>query len=56
MKQYEGTVKLDEGLIEGMKVKPHLYTNYSPVDGRVGLRLVDPGNFVQLRILLVSDY
>ena len=34
-------------LIETTKVNL-IYTNItSPIDGRVGLRLVDPGNFVQ---------
>lgn len=47
VKQYEGAVKIDEGLIQATKVNL-IYTNItSPVDGRVGLRLVDPGNFVQ---------
>ena len=45
--QYEGDVKLDEGLIETTKVNL-LYTHItSPINGRVGLRLVDPGNIVQ---------
>jgi membrane fusion protein, multidrug efflux system len=45
--QLEGTVKNDQGLIEGVKVQL-IYTRITaPVSGRVGLRLVDPGNFVQ---------
>lgn len=45
--QYEGAVKSDEGLIQGVKVNL-LYTRISsPIDGRIGLRLVDAGNFVQ---------
>jgi multidrug efflux system membrane fusion protein len=45
--QYEGNIKVDEGLIETTKVNL-LYTHIiSPMDGRVGLRLVDPGNIVQ---------
>jgi multidrug efflux system membrane fusion protein len=47
VKQYEGTVKLDEGLIQGVKVNLIYCQITSPVTGRVGLRLVDPGNFVQ---------
>jgi multidrug efflux system membrane fusion protein len=47
VEQYEGNVKTDQGLIEGTKVNL-IYTRItSPIDGRVGLRLVDPGNFVQ---------
>ena len=45
--QYEGTVKIDEGVVETAKVNL-LYTHITaPVTGRVGLRLVDPGNYVQ---------
>ena len=47
VKQYEGDVETDMGLIQSTKVSL-IYCNItSPVDGRVGLRLVDPGNFVQ---------
>ena len=47
VKQLEGTVELDKGLIDTTKVTL-IYTNIiSPIDGRVGLRLIDPGNFVQ---------
>lgn len=47
VKQYQGAVEIDQGLIESTKVNL-IYCNItSPIDGRVGLRLVDPGNFVQ---------
>lgn len=47
VQQYEGAVKIDEGLIQGTKVNL-IYTRISsPIDGRIGLRLVDQGNFVQ---------
>jgi multidrug efflux system membrane fusion protein len=47
VKQYEGIVKFDLGQIETVKVNL-IYTKIiSPIDGQVGLRLVDPGNFVQ---------
>jgi multidrug efflux system membrane fusion protein len=47
VKQYEGIVKLDQGQIDVVKVNL-IYTRIiSPINGRVGLRLVDPGNFVQ---------
>jgi membrane fusion protein, multidrug efflux system len=45
--QDEGTVKNDEGQLANAKVNL-VYTHItSPIDGRVGLRLVDPGNIVQ---------
>jgi membrane fusion protein, multidrug efflux system len=45
--QFEGAVKLDQGNLESAKVNlAYCYIN-SPIDGRVGLRLVDPGNIVQ---------
>jgi multidrug efflux system membrane fusion protein len=45
--QYEGTVKNDQGLIDAVKVQL-VYTRITaPISGRVGLRLVDPGNVVQ---------
>jgi membrane fusion protein, multidrug efflux system len=47
VKQDEGTVKNDQGLVDNAKVNL-VYTHItSPIDGRVGLRLVDPGNIVQ---------
>jgi multidrug efflux system membrane fusion protein len=45
--QDEGTVKNDEGQLANAKVNL-IYTHItSPIAGRVGLRLVDPGNIVQ---------
>jgi len=45
--QDEGTVKNDTGQLANAKVNL-LYTHITaPIDGRVGLRLVDPGNIVQ---------
>lgn len=47
VKQLEGSVLTDQGLIAATKVSL-IYTNIiSPVDGRIGLRFVDAGNFVQ---------
>jgi membrane fusion protein, multidrug efflux system len=47
VRQLEGTIKNDQGLIDGVKVQL-VYTRITaPVGGRVGLRLVDQGNFVQ---------
>ena len=45
--QLKGTVRLDQGLIDAAKVSIAYCRITSPVSGRVGLRLVDPGNFVQ---------
>jgi multidrug efflux system membrane fusion protein len=45
--QYEGTVKNDEGQVENAKVNLVYCHITSPIEGRVGLRLVDPGNIVQ---------
>jgi len=47
VRQYEGTVKLDQGLLDTTLVNLNYCRIISPVDGRVGLRLVDPGNYVQ---------
>jgi membrane fusion protein, multidrug efflux system len=44
--QDEGTVKLDEGNLDAAKVNVDYTRITSPIDGRVGLRLVDPGNIV----------
>jgi len=47
VKQDEGTVKNDQGLLDTAKVNLVYCNITSPIDGRVGLRLVDPGNIVQ---------
>jgi multidrug efflux system membrane fusion protein len=47
VRQYEGTVKNDQGLIEAVKVQLAYCRITAPISGRVGLRLVDPGNVVQ---------
>jgi len=43
----EGTVKVDEGNLQAAQVNVDYTRIRSPIDGRVGLRLVDPGNIVQ---------
>ena len=48
VKQHQGSVTTDKGLIESTKVNLMYCHITSPIDGRVGLRLVDPGNFVQV--------
>lgn len=44
--QYQGTVKNDEGTVQYDKVQVAYCHITSPINGRVGLRLVDPGNLV----------
>jgi membrane fusion protein, multidrug efflux system len=45
--QYEGTVKMDQGQVESAQVNLDYCHIVSPVDGVVGLRQVDEGNYVQ---------
>jgi membrane fusion protein, multidrug efflux system len=45
--QNEGTVKNDEGTVEYDKVQVDFCFITAPINGRVSLRLVDPGNTVQ---------
>jgi membrane fusion protein, multidrug efflux system len=45
--QDEGAVKLDEGNLEVAKVNLAYCYITSPIDGRAGLQLIDPGNIVQ---------
>ncbi|MGH9746436.1 MAG: efflux RND transporter periplasmic adaptor subunit [Candidatus Acidiferrales bacterium] len=47
VKQDEGTVKNDQGQVANAQVNLAYTHITSPIDGRVGLRLVDPGNMVQ---------
>ena len=44
--QYEGVVKNDQGQIDNANVQLAYCQIASPISGRVGLRLVDPGNIV----------
>jgi multidrug efflux system membrane fusion protein len=44
--QDQGTVKNDQGNVDSAKVNLSYCTITSPIDGRVGLRLVDKGNIV----------
>jgi membrane fusion protein, multidrug efflux system len=46
VKQDEGTVKADEGAVVAAQVNVNYCRITSPVAGRVGVRLVDPGNIV----------
>lgn len=44
--QYEGIVQLDEGQLTNAQVQLNYCHIIAPITGRVGLRLVDPGNIV----------
>ncbi len=47
VQQYQGTVKQDQSLIDAQTLNIAYCHIVSPVTGRIGLRLVDPGNYVQ---------
>lgn len=44
--QYDGAIKSDQAAIDNQKLQLTYSRITSPIDGRVGLRLVDPGNIV----------
>ena len=46
VKQAEATVKSDQGQVDGAKLNLVYSRITSPITGRIGLRLVDPGNIV----------
>lgn len=46
VREYEGAVRSDRGQVETEKVNLAYCRITAPVDGRVGLRQVDPGNYV----------
>jgi multidrug efflux system membrane fusion protein len=46
VKQDQGTVVSDQGALQAAQVNVNYCKIPSPVDGRVGVRLVDPGNIV----------
>lgn len=47
VEQYIGTVKTDQAQIDGVKLNLLYARITAPITGRVGLRQVDPGNYVQ---------
>ncbi len=47
VQQYQGSVKQDQGLVDSEALNIAYCHIVSPITGRVGLRLVDPGNYVQ---------
>jgi membrane fusion protein, multidrug efflux system len=46
VQQTQGTVKLDQGTVDYDRVQLDFCHITSPISGRVGLRLIDPGNLV----------
>ena len=46
--QQQGTVKLDQGSVQFDQIQVEYCHIAAPITGKVGLRLVDPGNVVQL--------
>ena len=46
--QYQATVKADQAQVDAQKLNLTYCRIISPVTGRVGLRQVDPGNYVQV--------
>ena len=46
VRQLEGTVKFDQGQIDNAKLQITYSRITAPVSGRLGLRIVDPGNIV----------
>jgi multidrug efflux system membrane fusion protein len=47
VRQYEGAIQVDRSQIDGAKLQLAYTRIAAPVSGRVGLRLVDPGNVVR---------
>lgn len=47
VQQYTGTVKTDQAAVDNANLNLAYCHIVSPIDGQVGLRLVDPGNYVQ---------
>jgi membrane fusion protein, multidrug efflux system len=47
VRQLEGTVKVDQGQIDNARLQIIYSRITAPISGRIGLRLVDPGNIVR---------
>ncbi len=57
--QFQGAIKADEATIESAQLNVTYCHITSPIDGRVGLRLVDPGNLVTAnttQTLLINQF
>lgn len=52
--QYEGTIKSDQGQIDTAKLNLGYARIVAPIDGRVGLRAVDPGNTITTSDTLIT--
>jgi multidrug efflux system membrane fusion protein len=44
--QYQGAIEADKAAIEAAQLQLSWCTIHSPINGRIGLRLVDPGNII----------
>jgi multidrug efflux system membrane fusion protein len=57
VQQDQGTIQADQAQIDAQKLNLDYAHIISPVDGRVGLRQVDPGNYVQVgdALLIVTQ-
>lgn len=47
VRQYQGTVESDKGLVDNAKLQLSYARIVAPMSGRIGLRQVDPGNLVR---------
>ncbi len=47
VKQYEGIVEFDKGQLDAVSVNLNNCKIVAPISGKLGLRLVNPGNYVQ---------
>lgn len=47
MGQYQGAIESDKAAVENAQLQLSWCTIQSPINGRIGLRLVDPGNIIQ---------
>lgn len=48
VRQYEATIITDQALVDSAKLNLVYTRIIAPTDGRIGLRLVDPGNYVTI--------
>ena len=46
VRQYEGTVKTDRAAVDNARLQLQYTRVAAPISGRIGLRLIDPGNMV----------